>query len=74
MQRDTLLAAQGGRCAGCACEVEFKLQRAGLKRCAHVDHDHKTGAVRGILCDKCNLQLGSYEAALAWAPKYLEGA
>ncbi len=73
LQRDTLLAAQGGLCAVCDCEVEFRLARSGQKRIAHVDHDHKTGGVRGILCDRCNLQLGHYEAALAWAPRYLEG-
>lgn len=44
-----LLDAQGGRCAICRA-------RPRSKRLA-VDHDHKSGAVRGLLCSRCNHDL-----------------
>lgn len=44
-----LLKRQGGRCAICRA-------RPKSKRLA-VDHNHKTGAVRGLLCSRCNHDL-----------------
>lgn len=46
---DALMRLQGGRCAICRA-------RPKSKRLA-VDHDHKTGAVRGLLCSRCNHEL-----------------
>ena len=46
---DALLALQGGRCAICRA-------RPRSKRLA-VDHDHGDGAVRGLLCSRCNHDL-----------------
>lgn len=40
-----------------------------------VDHDHKTGKIRGILCRPCNLGLGNFkdnEESLIKAIKYLK--
>ncbi len=41
---NTILAHQGGKCAICRCDPP----KSG--RAFHVDHDHKTGRVRGLLC------------------------
>lgn len=50
---DALVAEQGGGCAICGCVPE---RAASL----HVDHDHLTGAIRGILCIGCNQGLGQF--------------
>lgn len=47
-----LLAKQGGAC--CICHETSK---PGKPRLA-IDHDHKTGKVRGLLCSRCNTALG----------------
>ena len=51
---DLLLASQGGGCAIC-----------GATECSSgaalaVDHCHRTGKVRGILCRDCNTTLGKF--------------
>lgn len=46
-----MLAACGNRCEICKKEIPNK----GDWR---IDHDHETGAVRGILCNQCNLGIG----------------
>lgn len=42
----------------------------------HVDHDHKTGRVRGLLCRGCNLALGMLDdniSSIKQAVLYLSG-
>lgn len=51
---ERLLAAQGGTCALCGGPP---LGRFGMNY--HVDHDHMTGVVRGLLCSRCNGGLGA---------------
>lgn len=68
-----LVERQRGRCAIC-----------GVVKCAsgrsprlHLDHDHATGAIRGLLCNKCNSAIGYLNddpARLRRAADYLEGA
>jgi len=49
---DCLLEAQGRSCAICKCTEN------GSKEYLAVDHDHETGEIRGLLCDKCNSGIG----------------
>jgi hypothetical protein len=67
-QYEALLCHQGGVCAICrqTCVTGFRLG---------VDHDHKTGKVRGLLCSKCNRgigNLGDDVVRLRLAVQYLE--
>ena len=51
-----LLGQQGNACSICRRSVLSTRERK-----LHVDHDHKTGRVRGLLCRRCNLFLGYLE-------------
>lgn len=51
--RARILAEQGGRCAICRTGAPL-----GPQRRWHMDHDHATGALRGVLCAACNTALG----------------
>lgn len=67
---NALLTAQNGVCAIC-CGVPKG------RRSLVVDHDHKTGKVRGLLCSPCNTGLGGFRdsrmrmrTAIAYLEKY----
>jgi hypothetical protein len=49
---EEMLSSQGGGCAICGDEVDGSM---------HVDHDHVTGKVRGLLCVRCNNALGQFQ-------------
>jgi hypothetical protein len=71
-QYETLLKAQNGACA-CCHEVPAS---TSMHPDLVVDHDHRTGAVRGLLCARCNHVLGSLKDKPRewgdWAADYLE--
>lgn len=50
-----MLAAQAGVCGICGGDRT----RTGATRLS-VDHDHKTGVVRGLLCSSCNFGIGYF--------------
>jgi hypothetical protein len=49
--------SQGGVCAICGLP-ERRTEGPGVTAKLCVDHDHKTGKVRGLLCRTCNSALG----------------
>ena len=71
--------SQGGVCAICegVNDTRTKGTTSGknVKISLAVDHNHKTGKVRGLLCGNCNTSLGSFKdnpALLRKAIEYLE--
>ena len=52
----TMLTSQHNKCLICFREISGELNTKNLK--AFVDHNHKTGLVRGVLCINCNSILG----------------
>ena len=61
---ERMLCEAAGRCAVCGEEL----------LAPHVDHNHKTGKIRGLLCPQCNIGLGMFNDSaeiLAKAASYL---
>ena len=54
-QFEAMASAQGGRCAICCEKPDHRL---------HVDHNHRTGDVRQLLCRPCNYALGNAKDSL----------
>lgn len=73
-QYDAMLVAQDGRCA--LFQVCGSTEPGGRWNRWHVDHDHVTGKVRGLLCNDCNLhRVGMNTAESAFVVlKYLKEA
>lgn len=67
-QYQALFELQEGCCALCGVAAETLPEQS---RVLHVDHDHKTGKIRGLLCRWCNTMLGRVEAHPGWPMKAL---
>lgn len=48
-----------GKCEICGRVPDIIDNRTGLPRNLHIDHDHETDEVRGLLCSRCNTAIGS---------------
>lgn len=60
-QYDEMLASQNGVCAICQGPPALSNNSGRF----HVDHDHETGRVRGLLCGHCNTGMGMYRDSIA---------
>lgn len=63
-EKDQMVLDCGGICPIC-------LNAFKDRRDTHLDHDHETGRVRGVLCGSCNRKLGWYEKHLGRVNAYL---
>ena len=61
-----VLAEQNGCCAICG------NPNAEYKRRLHIDHNHSTGKIRGLLCVRCNSGLGNFQENLLLLDKAKE--
>jgi len=68
---DKRLEEQGGVCAICGLQ-ETRITRPNAKKYLNgesprlsMDHSHKTGLARGLLCYKCNIGIGHLQESIA---------
>lgn len=66
VEREKLLWKQAGLCNICCKPMGAGRGPDG----AHLDHDHETGRIRGLICANCNMGIGQ----LKHDPLLLEGA
>jgi hypothetical protein len=59
-----MVKEQDGKCALCG--------RPPTARGLFIDHDHKTGRVRKLLCQYCNMGLGHFKEDVALLQKAIE--
>ena len=54
LQLNEMFIAQNKKCKICQTKYDLLSRHNGL----YIDHCHKTGKVRGLLCDRCNRSIG----------------
>jgi hypothetical protein len=64
---EDMLSEQKGKCAIC----DRQGQSPGNKRFLDVDHCHKTGKIRGLLCNRCNQSMGKVKDDIDLLKKFL---
>lgn len=73
---DKLRASQNYRCKICGLH-----ENKNLHKKLHIDHDHSTGMIRGLLCNSCNRGIGLLQddyvllyAAARYVQRHLENS
>lgn len=61
-QFDEMLIGQNGMCLICGSHMDIP----------NIDHDHKTGVIRGLLCHGCNTGLGLFKENVGNLEKAIE--
>lgn len=78
MDFDTLWVVFKGKCCICGNDLKLpKSQRGQPLDVVAIDHDHKTGNIRGLLCNGCNKGIGYFHddpILLEKARRYLCGS
>ena len=69
-ERQEAIDRRDGKCDICGQEPGQHWKTPG-ERVLHIDHDHTTGAIRGMLCGQCNKLLAWYEKNKENANDYL---
>jgi hypothetical protein len=64
-EKDGLRARSGNRCELCGLAPK-------TSKSLHIDHDHKTGKVRGLLCSWCNTALGRFHDSPSEVKRWLD--
>lgn len=67
-----MLAAQQGLCAICKQPNSASNRLDGEPKALAVDHNHKTGEIRKLLCDPCNRALGLFQDSVSILERAVE--
>jgi hypothetical protein len=65
-----MFEAQNGVCKICG-NPPYEHAKNKMSKVLHIDHDHVTGKIRGLLCSRCNGALGWYEKCSEEIKSYL---